>query len=105
MLHKLSDSDLIARLKDAVAEERRLLAELLEYLREVDRRRLYADFGHNSLWSFCVNELGYSEGCAMRRISSMRLLRELPELKQELLEGRQTLSSLSQAQQFFRMKM
>jgi hypothetical protein len=102
MLHKLSDSDLIARLKAAVAEERRLLAELLEYLREVDRRKLYADFGHNSLWSFCVNELGYSEGCAMRRISSMRLLRELPELREELLEGRQTLSSLSQAQQFFR---
>lgn len=75
---------------------------MLEYLREVDRRRLYADFGHSSLWDFCIVELGYSEGCASRRIASMRLLSELPELKQELIAGQRTLSSLAQAQKFFR---
>ena len=31
----------------------------------------------------------------------MRLLRELPELREDLLEGKQNLTSLSQAQSFF----
>lgn len=85
-----------------MAEERKVLSEVLEHLREVDRRRLYADYGHSSLWDFCIAELGYSEGCASRRIAAMRLLRELPELKQELIAGQHTLSSLAQAQKFFR---
>jgi hypothetical protein len=102
MIQKLSDSELMQKLRAAVSEERRVLAEVLDYLREVDRRKLFANIGHTSLWDFCVKELGYSDGCAMRRIASMRLLRDLPEVWEELLEGRQTLSSLSQAQQFFR---
>jgi hypothetical protein len=32
----------------------------------------------------------------------MRLLREIPELKEDILNGRQNLSSLSQAQKFFK---
>jgi hypothetical protein len=102
MIHKLSDSELISKLRAAVSEERRVLAQVLDYLREVDRRKLFADFGYTSLWDFCIKELGYSEGCAMRRIAAMRLLRDLPEVREHLLEGSQTLSSLSQAQQFFR---
>jgi hypothetical protein len=101
MIQKLSDSELIQKLRSLVTEERKLLAELLEYLREVDRRKLYADFGHSSLWHFCIHELKYSEGCAARRIKAMQLLRDLPEVKEDLLEGKQTLSTLSLAQSFF----
>lgn len=101
-MKKLNDQELIDHLKLAVREERRLAVQILEYLHEVDRRKLYADFGHPSLWDFCTKELGYSEGAASRRIGSMRLLREMPELTQDLTEGRQTLSTLAQAQRFFR---
>jgi hypothetical protein len=102
MLKHLTDSELLSKLRSLVSEERRVIAEVLDYLREVDARRLYADFGHSSLWDFCIQELGYSEGCAMRRIASMRLIRDLPEVRADLVEGRQTISSLAQAQKFFR---
>jgi hypothetical protein len=103
-IRALSDSALLIGLKHSVLEERKHMADVLEYLREVDRRRLYADSGHASLWGFCTRELGYSAGSASRRISSMRLLRELPELKEDLLSGKQNLSSLAQAQNFFRLE-
>lgn len=100
----LSDPDLIQSLKSAVAEERRQTTLVLDLLREVDRRRLYADYGYSSLWEFCVRELKYSEGAASRRIASMRLVRELPDLKQDILSGKQTLSNLMTAQRFFRVE-
>jgi hypothetical protein len=103
-IRSLSDSVLLANLKSSVLEERKLTTEVLEYLREIDRRRLYAESGHASLWDFCTKELGYSEGSASRRISSMRLLRDLPDLKEDLLAGKQNLSSLAQAQKFFRIE-
>jgi hypothetical protein len=98
----LSDDELIAKLRGHVVEERRVVTVILEYLREVDRRRLYADAGYPSLWDFCIRELGYSEGAASRRINSMRLLRDLPELKKDIEEGKHSLSSLAQAHKFFR---
>jgi 5-methylcytosine-specific restriction endonuclease McrA len=100
----LSDDQLIERLRGHVLEERRVVTSILEYLREVDRRRLYAEAGYPSLWDFCIRELGYSEGAASRRINSMRLLRDLPELKKDIEEGKHNLSSLAQAQKFFRIE-
>jgi hypothetical protein len=44
-LQLLSDSQLIQELKTSVLEERKKTALVLEYLHEVDRRRLYADSG------------------------------------------------------------
>lgn len=100
----LSDSDLIAGLKSSVLEERRQTALVLEYLRETERRRLFAEYGFSSLWEFCTKELGYTEASASRRIASMRLQRELPELKEDLIQGRQSLMSLAQAQKFFKIE-
>jgi hypothetical protein len=103
-IRDLSDSALLLNLKTSVSEERKHTAEVLEFLREVDRRKLYADLGHASLWDFCTKELGYSASAAFRRISSMRLLRDLPDLKDDLLSGKQNLSSLAQAQSFFKIE-
>lgn len=103
-IRSLSDSELILKLKHSVAEERKLTALVLDFLREVDRRKLYAEFGCSSLWDFCIRELGYSEASASRRIASMRLIRELPELKEDLVSGKQTLSNLAAAQKFFRIE-
>lgn len=100
----LSDQDLVSKLKALVSEERRLATQVLEHLHEVDRRRLFAEFGCASLWEFCTHELGYSEGAAHRRIAAMRVVRDVPEMKMELREGAQNLSSLAQAQKFFRLE-
>jgi hypothetical protein len=103
-LKLLSDSQLMSELKNSVLEERQKTALVLEYLREVERRRLYADSGYASLWDFCIHELAYSEASASRRIGAMRLLREIPELKEDLLSGKQNLSSLSKARNFFQLE-
>jgi hypothetical protein len=103
-IRALPDSQVLSGLKLRVLKERENLTEVLEFLREVDRRRLYADSNHPSLWSFCTVELKYSAGAASRRIEAMRLLRDLPDLKEDLVSGKQNLSSLAMAQNFFRVE-
>src|SRR6185437_2140849 len=81
------------------AEERRITAELLEKLREIERRRLYAEWGYSSLFAYVTRELKYSEASAMRRINAMRFVRGLPvESRQAIEEGQVNLSTLSLAQ-------
>jgi hypothetical protein len=101
-IRTLSDSELLNELTIRVKKERTSMTEVLEFLREVDRRRLYAEQGCSSLWEFCTKVHGYSAGSAARRIDAMRLLREIPELKEELESGEQNLTSLAKAKQFFR---
>ncbi len=51
-LKNLSNDNLISDLKDIVCRERELLTKLLHYLKEVEQRRLYAQKGYDSLFSF-----------------------------------------------------
>jgi hypothetical protein len=55
-LRMLSDADLIASLKKEVLEELKKMMSVLEHLREVDRRKLYAEHECDSLWAFCIKE-------------------------------------------------
>jgi len=80
-LKKLPDQALLDKVSALVKVERETTTEILHHLREVERRRLYAQRGFSSLFSYCVESLGYSESSAQRRISSMRLLKSLePEV-------------------------
>jgi 5-methylcytosine-specific restriction endonuclease McrA len=101
LIRKLSDAEVVSGLKSSVSDERKKTTEVLDFLRELDRRKLYADFNCESLWEFCVKQLGYSAGSASRRVNAMRLLREIPELKEDLESGKLNLTSLSQAGKFF----
>lgn len=101
-LQKLTDQFLLEQTRKLVAEERRITTELLHHLREVDRRRCFADLGFGSLFAYLVEGLGYSESAAQRRISAMRLLKEIPELEEKLRTGAISLSVAAQAQQLFR---
>jgi len=103
-LMKHSFRELVERTKQLVAEERKITARVLEHLRQIEQHRVYVEWGYPSLFEFCVKELGYSESAAQRRISSMRLMRELPELKQAVEEGALTLTAIALAQQVFREK-
>ena len=102
MAMALSNSCLVETLKGLVGEERKILAQILEYLREVERRKIFLEIGYPSLFEFCIRELGYSEGSAQRRISAMRLIRAIPEIKPKIVSGELSLSVVSQAQTFFR---
>ena len=96
-----SDSHIISDLKTFVGEEREVLTRILKYLEEVEARGLYLARGHSSLFAFLTTELGYSESSAQRRIQAMRLLRDLPEVKENIEKGTLSLSVASQVQGYF----
>ncbi len=80
-LKLLSDLELEVSLKQVVHDERLKTTEVLEHLKECFTRRLFAKRGQSSLFEYAVEVLGYSPGAAQRRIQSMRLMKELPEVK------------------------
>ncbi|MEO7165370.1 MAG: hypothetical protein ABI041_20790, partial [Bdellovibrionia bacterium] len=100
-LQELSKSELLNRTLALVAEERKITIELIKFLREVERRMLYSELGFSSLWEFCVKRLGLSEGSAQRRISAMRLVRDVPVAAESLASGKLSLTAASQLQSFF----
>ncbi len=102
MLNHLSNAQLTDNLKNLVQKESEVLNQVLEHLEEMERRRLYLRLGFSSLFEYCTKELGYSEGAAQRRISSMRLIKEIPQVKEKLESGKLNLTTLSMAQSFFR---
>ena len=82
----MNNSELVLALKAAVRRERAAVADVLRYLREVEKRKLFLE-SYSSLFAFCVGELGYSESEAMVRINSMRLMRAVPEVEKKIEQG------------------
>lgn len=101
-LKNLSDQELLLRTDDLARRERELLNQVLHHLREIERRRLFSDLGYKSLFDYAVKRLGYSDDQAARRISAMRLLKELPELESKIASGALTLTNIGMAQTLFR---
>lgn len=97
----LSNAELEKNLKNKVQEETKTTTEILHLLAEIENRRLYSK-SHPSLFEYCVTVLKYSAAAAQRRIDSMRAMKLIPELEQNLMTGALNLSSISQAQSFFR---
>src|SRR4051794_13345363 len=102
MFHSLSNDELLKQTQIKASEERILTAEVLKLLAEINRRKLFCACGFSSLFSFCVEFLGYSEASAQRRVASVQLLSEIPAIEDKIKDGSLTLSNVSQAQSFFR---
>lgn len=98
----LSDSELLYQTKLKVQDERRLTLEILDHLREIESRKLYAKRGFSSLFVYCIKELGYSESEAYRRIAAMRLTNQVPEVTEKIQSGLLTLTNVVQAVSFFK---
>ena len=94
----LTDPALLDRTRELVTDEKRLLHLVLDHIREIDDRKLYAARGYSSLFAFVVEELGYDEASAYRRIAAVRAIRDVPAVKQKLREGSLTLSTVALVQ-------
>jgi len=101
-LTHLTDKTLLADTEKLVKQERELLTHVLHHLREIERRRLYCVLHFSSLYDYAVKQLGFSEDQACRRISAMRLLKEIPELEEKISSGCLNLTHLELAQSFFK---
>jgi len=90
------------KLKALFKTERKITYETLLIIQTLDLTKSYRELGYSSLYEYLTKEIGYSEGAAQRRISSARLMKEVPSLEQELQTGELNLSQVSLAQVAFK---
>jgi hypothetical protein len=85
---------LTARLADLLAREHAALVDFLVALADFDQRRLWAELGHASLFSFLHRELGLSKGAAYYRKVAAELVQRFPEIVEPLRDGRLCFTSI-----------
>ncbi len=88
------DQALIARLIEALGNERRCQRAFLEALAEVDERKLHLQLGYQSLFAYCTRGLGLSEASAAKRIAVARLGVRYPWVFDLIERNECTLTSL-----------
>ena len=94
-LKSISDDELLCRLSQLLKQSRRVEAELVAHIGEVDARRLYAREAFPSMFVYCTEKLNLSEHEAYLRIAVGRASREHPELLAMLKDGRLHLSGIA----------
>ena len=94
-LNHLTDLTLLKDTKNLANEYREVTAKLLHHISEVDRRKLYTELGYSSLFYYVVQELGFDDASAIRRVKAAKLLEGMPEIEQKIESGELTLSNLA----------
>src|SRR3972149_1006077 len=94
-LQSISDDDLLRRLTELVQQSRRVEAELIAHIDEVDDRRLFAREACSSMFSYSIEVLHLSEPEAYLRITVARAARKHPMLLTMLADGRLHLSGIA----------
>jgi hypothetical protein len=77
-LQSLSDDELLHRLLELTQQSRRVEADLIAHIGEVDHRRLYAREACSSMFSYCLEVLNLSEAESYFRIAVARAARKHP---------------------------
>src|SRR3954469_4742085 len=90
----LGNSELLAGLSELVRQSNALTAQVLAHLLELAARMLHLERGFSSLFAYCVEALGMSEGSAGRRVTAARLCRRFPELFERVACGELHLCAL-----------
>jgi hypothetical protein len=91
-LRSLTDAELLGRLSDLVRQSRRVEAELIAHIGEVDARRLYLREAAASMFVYATRVLHLSEAEAYLRITVARAARQHPALLARLGSGELHLS-------------
>jgi hypothetical protein len=94
-LESLPDEELLRRLADLLGRSRRVEADLVAHIGEVDRRRLFSRDACPSMFAYCTEVLHLSEHEAYLRITVARAAREHPVLLVLLSEGRLHLAGIA----------
>jgi hypothetical protein len=94
-LASLSDDELLRGLAHLLGQSRRIEADLVAHIAEVETRRLYAREASPSMFVYCTSVLHLSEAEAYLRITAARAAREHPPLLAMLADGRLHLSGIA----------
>ncbi len=90
----LKDQELVEKFGVLVGQEREIVSEVIQHLSEIDRRKLYAQEGYSSLFTYCCEKYHFSESEAFLRIQACRLSQAFPEVLKFLEEGKITLTTI-----------
>nr|WP_295900546.1 HNH endonuclease signature motif containing protein [uncultured Bdellovibrio sp.] len=104
-LQNIGNSELVARLEKLVRTERKITHVILLHILEIEDRKIYAELGFDSMYSYLTKQLGYSEASAYRRIQSARLLKHVPGIAEKLESGALNLTQLTQVQKCIKEEM
>lgn len=85
---------LTENLRSLLRREHEALAEFLVALAEFDRRRVWVELGHSSLWYFLHRELRLSKSAAQYRKVAAELIQQIPGIIEPLRRGDLCLTSL-----------
>jgi hypothetical protein len=93
-LNRLTDEELLARVKELARREREATATVIAHLAIVDARRLYLPEGCSSMFTYCTRVLCFSERAAYARIQAARSARAFPAILDRLTEGSLNLTAI-----------
>ena len=93
-LVELGNSELLAGLSELIRQSNTLSAGVLAHLVELELRSLHLELGFPSLFAYCVEALGMSEGSAGRRVAAARVCRRFPEAFERIARGELHLCAL-----------
>jgi hypothetical protein len=94
ILQSLTDDELLRRLSALLSQSRRVEADLVAHIGEVDERHLYAREACSSTFAYCTEVLHLSEAESFLRIAAARASRKYPRLLAMLDDGRMHLSGV-----------
>src|SRR5262245_55250379 len=94
-IQTLSDHELLRRLSHLLSQSRRVEAEFVAHIAEVDRRELYLSQACSSMHGYCIEVLHLSGPETYLRITAARTARRFPVILQMLGEGRLHLSGIA----------
>ena len=83
----VGNAELVAGLSKLVQQSNALTAQVLAHLVELDERHLHLELGFASLFAYCVEGLGMSEGAAGRRVTAARVCRRFPDAFERMARG------------------
>ena len=97
-LKNFSNKELHEKLKMFLDQENKLNQDILIHLVEVDRRKLYLEMAYPSLFEYLTSGIGFSAASAQRRIDAARLMRQIPEVAEQLRDGSVNLVQIGKIQ-------
>jgi hypothetical protein len=89
----LGDAELLQRADSLARSEKAVLADLIESLAEVDRRRLWKGT-HASFFEYCAHRLRMHPASAAHRIRAVRAFRAFPPILELIRTGRLSLEAV-----------
>ncbi|MEZ4742170.1 MAG: hypothetical protein R3B45_06965 [Bdellovibrionota bacterium] len=92
-LKKLTTEALILNCKKVRDNERKSEVALIAFLSELRNRCGFLDYGYNSIFTFCQQELGLEDGPSYLRMQVAKVCQKFPQILEELESGRLSLSS------------